>query len=80
MLIAGYMKKVYKPEDPNDWSGLVWPGNGTKPPRDVPECGWENEICDRKERKHHVTIISSMTIISLAIATLAIGISFRRYL
>ena len=40
--------KVYKEEDPNDWSGLIWFGNSTSVPRDSPECSWKNEFCLEK--------------------------------
>ena len=40
------LEKVYKPEDPNDWSGILWAGNATKPPTGVPICGWDGEFCD----------------------------------
>ncbi len=32
------MKKVYKPEDPSDWSGILWPGNTSQVPRDASKC------------------------------------------
>ncbi len=41
----GCMKKIYKPDRPADWSGLVWYGNKTQVPSDSPACGWNNELC-----------------------------------
>ena len=46
----GILEKVYKPEDPNDWSGILWPGNSTKLPTGVPKCGWKGELCEKPKR------------------------------
>ena len=46
----GVLEKVYKPEDPNDWTGILWAGNATKPPTGQPACGWHEELCKKTER------------------------------
>ena len=46
----GVLAKVYKPEDPNDWTGILWAGNATKPPTGQPACGWHEELCKKTER------------------------------
>ena len=46
------LEKVYKPEDPDDWSGILWAGNVTKPPTGRPICGWDEELCEKAENNH----------------------------
>ena len=45
----GKIKKLYKPIDPDDWSGLIWAGNVTTVPKDTPACGFKNEFCETNE-------------------------------
>ncbi len=49
--------KLYKPDHPNDWSGLIWPGNGTLVPSDTPRCGWKNELCEQDSKDNKMIII-----------------------
>ena len=54
----GVLEKVYKPEDPDDWSGILWAGNATKPPTGVPICGWAGQLCETPKKSHvHVYAI-----------------------
>ena len=42
------MVKHYKPNDPDDFSGILWSGNSTTVPRNSPECGWSGELCNEE--------------------------------
>ena len=48
----GVLEKVYKPDDPNDWSGILWPGNATEVPTGVPRCGWQGELCKTPKKSN----------------------------
>ena len=63
------MQKLYKPDDPSDWSGLIWPGNSTTIPLDSPPCGWENERCEEETQNATVIIISVCCVIVLFLLT-----------
>ena len=67
------MVKRYKPEDPYDWSGILWPGNGTEVPKNSPACGWKGELC-LVDDDRLVVIIGSTTgiVLILALVTLAL--------
>lgn len=67
------MKKVYKPDDPNDWSGLIWPGNGTRPPTDSPPCGWDNELCPAQSSSIRIDI--ALAVIAVVCVTLVLTVS-----
>ena len=71
----GRMRKVYKPDDPDDWSGLLWPGNSTVPPKDAPECGWDNEFCVEKDTGQQVIIIVSAVVASVILCVI-IGVAY----
>ncbi len=73
------MKKVYKSEDPKDWSGLVWYGNMTTVPRDMPECGWQGENCATQDTQNNVLTISlSIVGVCFILAILVIVIYVER--
>lgn len=61
--------KVYKAKDPNDWSGLVWPGNTTTIPSDSPPCGWRGEFCHVTSNNAIVAIVISLFVIIIIFAT-----------
>ena len=74
---------MYKPEDPDDWSGLLWPGNSTTPPRDSPECGWNNEFCVEEDSGQQVIIIVTAVVASAVlglIVCIAVGYQKIRYI
>ena len=65
------MVKRYKPDDPSDWSGILWPGNGTELPSNSPICGWDGELCVTDENNFLVIIGSSVGIVFIiAVVTL----------
>jgi hypothetical protein len=45
----GDFVKMYKSDKPNDWDGILWPGNNSLMPVDKPPCGWNNELCQTDE-------------------------------
>ncbi len=69
----GSVKKMYKPDDPDDWTGLVWYGNRTEVPRDRPICGWDNGLCkEDKDGFHYMTLVVFIGLILLVSMVLAI--------
>ena len=44
--------KIYKPDQPGDWSGIYWANYGSTVPKGEPECGWDNEHCSSKYNMH----------------------------
>ncbi len=58
------VKKIYKADKRDDWSGLVWYGNMTGVPRDSPLCGWNNELCQQDEDKtEYLTVVVSIGVV-----------------
>ncbi len=57
------MKKIYKPDRQTDWSGLVWYGNKTQVPRDKPECGWNNELCEQNQEFNYISMVIPVVIV-----------------
>ena len=74
----GKMKKTYKPNDPNDWSGLIWPGNVTTIPSDTPACGWKNELCTPKKQDVSFFISGTVAVMVVLAAFLAFYL-FRKH-
>ncbi len=69
------LKKVYKPENASDWSGLHWHNKSTTVPREAPPCGWQGELCVDDERSNTVVItiviaVGSCTLFASIIAML----------
>ena len=73
----GVLEKVYKPDDPNDWSGILWPGNATEPPTGVPRCGWHGELCEKPKRSS--ALIYGVLIAILTVFICGLAISFMQY-
>ena len=59
--------KLYKPQSPSDWSGLLWPGNRTSIPKDHPQCGWKGELCGHF-KSNNFKISVSFTTLALILA------------
>ncbi len=75
----GMLEKVYKPESPDDWTGMKWMGNNTSMPRDSPECGWKGELCELKSNTLIITLITlSVSIIIIVLLVGIGGISLRK--
>eukprot|EP00057_Strongylocentrotus_purpuratus_P014597 XP_011669071.1 PREDICTED: atrial natriuretic peptide receptor 1-like [Strongylocentrotus purpuratus] len=53
----------------------VWPGGGIGPPRDAPECGFENELCQSNE----LPILGLVGIAAVVVVLAAAGILFVIY-
>ncbi len=75
----GVLVKVFKPDLPDDWTGLTWMGNKTSVPRDSPECGWKGELCQVTSDTLPLTLITLSILIITIVTTLGIGWnSFRK--
>ena len=70
--------KVYKPEDEEDWSGLVWPGGVKQMPKDHPPCGWKNEFCKRNPMIPTIATISSFVLLVFGFIGLAFYVRRKR--
>ena len=70
----GILQKVYHPNDPNDWSGILWPGNATEPPTGVPRCGWNRELCkeSKKNSAHNIAYGVPITLLVIVLGVLAV--------
>ncbi len=77
----GVMKKVYKADKPDDWSGIVWPGNGTTVPKGSPICGWQGELCS-SDNTHNKLIIILLTVFAVLILLLIslVVLGVRKYM
>ncbi len=64
--------KLYKPHSPNDWSGIIWPGNGTSVPKDTPECGWNNELCESEDENNQSVTITVVCLVFVTMVTIVI--------
>lgn len=67
--------KYYKADQPSDWEGLVWPGNQTSVPRDSPECGWNQELCQPSNDSTRIAVISVVAVAAVICITL-VGLIF----
>ncbi len=76
----GVMKKLYKGDDPTDWSGLIWHGNGTNVPGDIPVC----ELCEQlTDNAYTLTItlaVSSTLMLVITILGVALFIYYQHHL
>ena len=70
--------KVYKPEDEDDWSGLVWPGGAKQMPKDHPPCGWNNEFCQRNPLIPIVATICAFLVTASGLFALAVYFKRKR--
>ncbi len=71
--------KIYKPDLPEDWTGLKWMGNKTSVPSDTPKCGWKGELCEVTSNTLQITIITAFILIIIIVLLLGIGwISLKR--
>ncbi len=61
----GRLRKVYKPEDATDWSGIFWHGNTTEVPRDSPTCGWKGELCEKRDESNNTRIIIVLSVLCI---------------
>ncbi len=64
------MVKLYKPDQPGDWTGIVWHGNGAQVPSCSSGCGLNNEYCDEKtntKTNDNILLISGIIIFSMAV-------------
>ena len=75
----GILEKVHKPEDPNDWSGILWPGNATEPPTGVPRCGWHGELCEKPKRSSALIYGVLIAIFAVFVSGLTISVLQYRY-
>ena len=66
------LEKVYKPNSPDDWSGVLWANNVTKPPTDVPVCGWDGQICKPPKKRYTTIYAVLLTVVIIATGGLAI--------
>lgn len=73
--MTGKVQKIFKSQETNDWSGLVWAGNASTPPAANPPCGWDNELC-RDDRDTDIFIIPGV-LICIVITVLAIASAWR---
>ncbi len=76
---AGVLKKVYKADSPGDWSGIYWPGNTSQMPTDSPQCGWNGELCQHKDKTNIVTSVIFLVVGSILLLILAVGYKAIRY-
>ena len=70
--------KHHRPEDANDWQGLVWPGGVMSIPSDSPPCGWNGELCPEKGQNKMTAIIPGTIFLVLLSILLAIAIGFHK--
>jgi len=77
--ITKAITKIYKPDDPSDWTGLNWYGNRTTVPTDYPVCGWDGELCDSKETNNiSLTVLSSIITVCVLVAIIVMAIFVRK--
>ncbi len=73
--------KLYKPDDPLDWSGLRWPGNVSEIPIDTPSCDWKGELCElQKSGGTTIYIIISLVATIGVLFALCVLCGIRKYL
>ncbi len=69
------MVKLYKPESPTDWSGLLWHGNRTEIPSDTPTCGWKGQLCRQNNLQSTViVVVSILLIVPIAMISACVGV------
>ena len=71
--------KLYKPEEEEDWSGLVWPGGVKEMPKDHPPCGWQNEFCERNPLIPIIATICSFILLAFMLIGMAFYVRRTRY-
>ncbi len=81
-VIGRQLVKHYKPEYPNDWDGIIWPGNSTVFPSDSPTCGWKGELCEIEGGSKSIMIFTSVIVVCCIVVVLlglATSFSMRKY-
>ncbi len=75
------MLKLYKPGDPNDWSGIVWIANKTDIPSDMPPCGWKNELCITEPQGFSAVMIFFIVLIGILTpgGIISVCVGLRKY-
>ncbi|CAD5124055.1 DgyrCDS12359 [Dimorphilus gyrociliatus] len=58
---------------------IIFPGNKSVPPKDGPDCGWNNEFCPDEKDKSSITIIISF-VCAIAVSFTILGIGVTTYL
>ncbi len=78
--VAMKMTKVFKPEHPTGWSGIIWYGNSTQVPRDAPVCGWMGELCATDNEYTYSTILITLSLLTvLFLVTIVVALKRHRY-
>ena len=68
----GVLEKVYKPDDPKNWTGILWAGNSTKPPTGQPACGWHEEFCKKAAKSNLLAPLLALGIVTTCVWGIAI--------
>ena len=70
--------KAYRPHDPDDFGGIMWPGNNPNVPLSHPVCGWENEFC--QDENKNPTIMATAAVVGIMfIIIVASAIWLKKY-
>ncbi len=72
----GVIKKVYKPGQPGNWTGILWHGNGTSLPTGVSVCGWKGELCKTTEQGDSNLLLILLILTSIVLFGLVLGSVF----
>ncbi len=80
--IEAKLTKSYKANLLNDWTGVLWHGNGVTVPRDSPLCGWKGELCV-EDGTQSTTLIIALSTVGMVVMFIAIIVSIiliKRYM
>ncbi|KXJ15243.1 Atrial natriuretic peptide receptor 1 [Exaiptasia diaphana] len=57
---------------------IIWPGGFLTPPKDSPDCGWSNELCEEKGDSTTYVIIACCTISGVLFVTMVFVFVYRK--